>query len=87
MVKGEKIMLYYVKVDFHMTKICQMHMKSFSGTDYGFVQAKDEDRVREIVEEYYQNMSGVENFDIYVHIADKDSIGEVTRFVFVDNNN
>lgn len=80
-------MLYYVKVDFHMTKICQMHMKSFSGTDYGFVQAKDEDRVREIVEEYYQNMSGVENFDIYVHIADKDSIGEVTRFVFVDNNN
>lgn len=78
-------MLYYVKVEFHMTKICQMHTKSFEGVDFGFVEASNEDRVREIVEEYYQNMPGVDDYKVLVHMADKDSIGEVTKFVFVDN--
>lgn len=80
-------MLYYVKVDYEVVKICQMHCKSFKGTDYGFVEAKNEDRAREIVNEYYTGMSGIQNFDIYVHKADKDSVGEITRFVFVDTEN
>lgn len=80
-------MLYYVKVDYEIVKICQMRSKSFKGTDFGFVEAKNEDRAREIVTEYYTGMSGIKNFDIYVHMADKDSVGEVTRFVFVDSNN
>lgn len=77
-------MLFYVKVDYEMIMIYQDKKHNISCVDYGFVQAKDEDRVRDLVQNYYQVMD-VKNLKIYVFLADKDSIGEVTKFVLIDN--